>query len=63
MKYLGKPTRKGDAAAYREVILETAELIDGWLEGVVVNGEMRMLAPNRSHLENLTRLLRESAGK
>ena len=46
---------------YRIALLEAAEVIEGWLEGVVVNGKVVRVAPKETHLKNLALKLRETA--
>ena len=47
---------------YRVALLEVATIVEDWNKGVVVNGKRVWLAPNTTHLENLARKLRVSAG-
>ena len=50
---------------YRTALLEAAEVIEGWLEGIEVNepqGKRKVrVAPKETHLKNLALKLRETA--
>ena len=69
MKALGKPVEYSPERAsccetrehYRTALIEAAEVIEGWLEGAVINGTVVRIAPKETHLKNLALKLRESA--